>query len=181
MFQVERYPPDTLRLPGSVVAVGAFDGLHLGHQTLLRGAVRRARERRVPTVVYTFDPPPRAHFAGARILTPLDEKLQRLAALGVSHAVVAPFDDHYARRAPDTLIDELQQLGAEEVWVGEGFRFGARRSGDIELLKHSVAVHVHPTVLCSNQLPISSSRVRELLANHAYDRAGELLGRPAEA
>jgi riboflavin kinase/FMN adenylyltransferase len=181
MREVETHPPDTLHLPRSVVAIGAFDGLHLGHVALLSGAVGRARELGVPAVVYTFDPPPRAHFEQAQILMPIAEKLRRLAALGVGHVVVAPFDDAYARRTPAHLIGELQALGAGEVWVGEGFRFGARRSGDIDLLGRSFAVQVHPTVLCSQRRPISSSRVRELLASDAYERASELLGRPVHA
>jgi riboflavin kinase/FMN adenylyltransferase len=178
---VQSLVPDTLRLPGSVVAVGAFDGMHLGHQSLLSGTVQRACALGVPAVAYTFDPPPRAHFAGVRILTPLEEKLTRLGELGITYAVVAPFDDAYARRGPETLIDELRALGAQEVRVGEGFRFGAGRGGDIDLLSRSLTVHVHPTVLCSQRRPISSSRVRDLLARSAYDHASELLGRPVEA
>ena len=166
----------TLRLTESLVTIGAFDGVHRGHQALLQATARRARELGLPAVAYTFDPPPRAHFTGARVLSPLPEKLAGLAQAGITHAVVAAFTDEYARRAPEQFISELRELGAVEIWVGEDFRFGAGRRGNPELLARCFAVEVFPAVLCEARRAISSSRVRELLAAGAVEDASALLG-----
>jgi riboflavin kinase/FMN adenylyltransferase len=166
-----------LRLTESVVTIGAFDGVHRGHQALLRATARRARELGLPAVAYTFDPPPRAHFTGACVLSPLPDKLARLEQAGITHAVVAAFTDEYARRPPEQFVGELRGLGAVEIWVGEDFRFGARRRGDPELLAQCFTVELFPAVLCEARQAISSSRVRELLAAGAVDDASALLGR----
>src|SRR5258708_5486599 len=77
--------PGGLRLGASVVTIGAFDGVHRGHQALICAAIAKADSLGTPSVAVTFDPPPKAHFAGAAILTAIDEKLRRLAMLGVDH------------------------------------------------------------------------------------------------
>lgn len=122
-------PAKTLKLPASVVTIGAFDGVHRGHQALIRRAKDRAVLLGVPAVVYTFDPPPRAFFQAALILMPPAEKLRRLEGLGVNHVVLASFDTEYATRGPQAFLDELEALSPREVWVGCDFRFGGRREG----------------------------------------------------
>lgn len=120
----------TLQLPGSVVTIGAFDGVHRGHQALIRHAVERTDRLGVPSVAYTFDPPPKAFLHGAPILTPLPEKVRRLEALGLDHAVVALFDEDYAARSAEHFLEEVAALNPVEVWVGPSFRFG---SGKVEI------------------------------------------------
>jgi riboflavin kinase/FMN adenylyltransferase len=176
-----RHGLDQLELPASIVAIGAFDGVHRGHQELIRNAAREASVRAIPLVVYTFDPPPRAFFDGAAVLTPLEEKLERLSDLGVGHVIVAPFCLDYARRSAETFMGELRRLGAEEIWVGADFRFGFKRSGGVDMLATEFSVSVMPTVQCSQHQAISSSRIRELLARGATEQASELLGRPLPA
>ena len=90
--------PGALRLPGSIVVIGAFDGVHVGHQKVIGGAVRASRSLDLPAVVYTFDPPPKALFSGAKVLTDIDEKLRRLSLLAPDYAIVASFDRDYATR-----------------------------------------------------------------------------------
>ncbi|WP_134704248.1 FAD synthetase family protein [Ammoniphilus sp. YIM 78166] len=165
-----------LRLPASVIAIGVFDGVHQGHQAVIQQAVDRSRELQVPSVVYTFDPPPRAFFQGARILTPLPVKLERLAALQVDHAIVAPFDESYARCGAGPFIERLAKLNPLEVRVGEDFRFGRNREGDINLLNQHFQVKITHPVCCAEGQRISSTRIRQLIAQGEIERSFSLLG-----
>jgi FAD synthase len=166
----------TLRLPGSGVSIGAFDGVHRGHQALIRHAVKRADRLGVPSVAYTFDPPPKAFLHGAPILTPLPEKVRRLEALGLDHAVVALFDEDYAARGTEDFLKEITALNPVEVWVGPNFRFGSEKGGDPETLGARFPTRSFEPVLCGGGKVISSSRVRALMARGAHGEARELLG-----
>lgn len=170
------HPSQTLSLPASVVAIGAFDGVHKGHQALVWGAAETAAKLGVPSVAYTFDPPPKAYFQGAAVLTLLPEKLKKLEALGVEHVVVARFDRVWAARSAQQFIEELEALGPLEVWVGKDFRFGRGRAGDVEILSKRFNVRVPEPVRCRKGEVISSSRVRTLLARGATREAQLLLG-----
>jgi riboflavin kinase / FMN adenylyltransferase len=170
------HPSDTLKLSASVVTVGSFDGVHRGHQALIRRVLDRAESLEVPSVVYTFDPPPRAYFQGVPVLTPLPEKLRRLEILGVDHVVVAGFDAAQASRSVEGFIEELKALRPEEVWVGLDFRFGRRRAGDVRTLGEVFTTRVFKSVKCREGEIISSSRVRALLARGAVVEARDLLG-----
>lgn len=165
-----------LQLDASVVAIGAFDGVHRGHQSVIRQAVATARALGVPAVVYTFDPPPKAVFAGARVLTPIEEKLRRMAGLGVHHAVVAGFDRAYASRPAASFLDELSALHPAEVRVGADFRFGAGRAGDVTMLRRNFHVSVAESVRCEGGEIISSTRIRNLIARGDTDLASQLQG-----
>ncbi|VIO72669.1 Putative riboflavin biosynthesis protein RibF [Bradyrhizobium ivorense] len=151
-----------LGLPASVVTIGAFDGVHRGHQELLRQTITAAQRRGVPAVVYTFDPPPKVYFGQAEALTSLAEKLERIATFGPDHVIVAGFDRVYARRTAADFIAELQRLHPHEVIVGEDFRFGACKSGTARALRHHFHTHVLPSVRCSAGEIVSSSRIRAL-------------------
>ena len=163
-------------LTASVVAIGAFDGVHRGHQVLLRQMVQEARQHRVPAVVYTFDPPPRVALCGAAQLTSLEEKVTRLKACGVDVAVVASFDETFRNRPPLDFIRELQRLRPLQVHVGQDFRFGQRRAGDVTLLSRHFSVQTLAPVACTEGEVISSTRVRNLLAAGEYAEAQMLLG-----
>jgi riboflavin kinase/FMN adenylyltransferase len=155
---------DTLDLPASVLAIGAFDGVHRGHRKVIGEVVKKSKALGVPSVVYTFDPPPRAYFEGASILTPIQEKLRRLFELQVDHVVVANFDAAYLTRSASDFIRELSNLHPAEVIVGKDFRFGRGREGGIEDLAEHFPVRVIDAVCCSRGEVISSTRIRKLIA-----------------
>ncbi|MFD1707245.1 FAD synthetase [Siminovitchia sediminis] len=166
-----------LKLKSSVVSIGAFDGVHRGHQALIRQMVNRARELGVPSVVYTFDPPPRAYFQGHRVLTSVEEKLELMKKLNVDYTIAARFNKHYALRPPEEFIKELRSLGTKEVWAGRDFRFGKGQEGTIEMLSGYFTVNIFPFVTCEQGEKISSTRVRELLKQKDWIKINHLLGR----
>ena len=170
------HPSEKLRLWGSVAAMGAFDGVHRRHQRLICSAVIRAARLMVPSVVYTFDPPPKAYFGGAGILSTLEEKLDRLEALGVDHVVVASFDEAYASRSADSFLEELSYLHPREAWVGQDFRFGKGQSGDVALLGTCFRTKILEPIHCRSGQVISSTRIRSLLAEGNSGPARSLLG-----
>lgn len=151
-----------LALTGSVVTVGAFDGVHRGHQALIGQTVRAASERRLPSVVYTFDTPPKVYFGGADALIPLCGKLRRIAAFRPDHIIVARFDEAYARRTAADFIDEIRAINPILILVGDDFRFGSCKSGSIALLREHFDIRTLPPVRCDAGEVISSSRIRDL-------------------
>lgn len=168
------FPACTLELPACVVAIGAFDGVHRGHQKVIGSAVDAARRLGCPSVVYTFDTPPKAYFAGAQVLTTIEEKLRKCRALGASCAVVARFDRAYAARSAEDFMDELARLNPLEIRVGADFRFGAGSAGDVALLSTRFNVKVEGEVRCEKGEVISSTRIRQLL-RHDPGAASHLL------
>lgn len=176
VIMMKCHPINRLKLSASVVTVGAFDGVHLGHQALIRLLVERAKFLNVPSVVYTFNPPPRCYFQQVPLLTTLEEKLERLARLKVEHVVVARFDKVYMSRSAEEFMDELQALNPVEIWVGHDFRFGHRRQGGIEDLSRVFQVHQMNPVCCTHGEVISSSRIRSLISTGRHEEAEALLG-----
>jgi riboflavin kinase / FMN adenylyltransferase len=168
-----------LELPRSIVAIGAFDGVHRGHQTVIKHAVQRGRTLNVPSVVYTFDPPPRVFFQGVRMLTTVEEKLSKIEKLGAKHAVVAIFDEVYAKQSANEFIETLAKLNPAEIMVGGNFRFGKNRQGDVALLERYFKVRVTKPVCCPKGSPISSTRIRQLISDGEVALSNALLGWPA--
>ncbi|MEO5596824.1 MAG: bifunctional riboflavin kinase/FAD synthetase, partial [Lysobacteraceae bacterium] len=178
---------DCLCPNGSVVCIGAFDGLHLGHRALVDRAVSRARELGVESVALSFEPLPREFFAPdsrpARLSLPR-AKFEDLRALGVDRVGLLRFNACMAAMSADDFIDRVlvQRLRAREVWVGPGFRFGNRRAGDLSLLRASgeknafVANEIERVSIDGER--ISSSNIRALLAAGDLEAAARLLGRP---
>jgi len=171
---------------GCVVAIGNFDGLHLGHQAILEVLQERGREAALPTVVLTFEPHPRGFLAPAQApaqLMRLRDKAERLAEIGVSRLRVLRFNRELSRWDAGTFIDRVlvAALGAKRVVIGEGFRFGHGRGGDVALLRRTGAARgyavdeVPPRRVGGS--PASSTRVREALAEGRFDEARALLGR----
>jgi riboflavin kinase/FMN adenylyltransferase len=171
----------------TVLTLGVFDGLHLGHQLIARTVVERARAAgAVPTVI-TFDPHPRAVLhpeSAPPLLQTLDQKVEALSLFGVEQTIVIRFTREFAQvRAEDFLRDVVRdRLQAREVYLGRGFAFGRGREGDIELLRRVsgelgfVAGEVPEVRLRGRR--ISSSRVRELLSAGRVNLARRMLGRP---
>ncbi|MFB4162369.1 adenylyltransferase/cytidyltransferase family protein [Alteribacillus sp. JSM 102045] len=172
------YKNNQLTLTSSVVSIGAFDGLHRGHQTLIKEAAKRAREWGVPSVVYTFNPPPRAYFQNTKVLTSEEEKIELIKQLGIDYVVMADFNEAYASREAEEFLLELEFLCPREIWVGPNFQFGKGKKGDVTLLSNYLPVKVHPLVRCEKGEIISSTRIRELLQKDKRKQAYHLLGRP---
>lgn len=158
-----------IELNGSVIAIGAFDGIHKGHQTVIKETVEYAKQFNVSSVIYTFDPPPRHFFQNAKILTDLTEKTKRVSQLGIDKMIIATFDDTYIRTSAQSFINELIRLNPKKIIVGEDFRFGNRRTGDIHLLKEYFNVETIKPVCCSNGERISSTRIRKLIIEGKND------------
>jgi riboflavin kinase/FMN adenylyltransferase len=156
------------------VALGTFDGVHLGHRRVIETLLDAGPE---PTVV-TFDPHPRTALGNrVDLLMSLERRLELLAGLGVDAALVVEFTLDVARLEPQAFADEfLRPIGAETVVAGVDFRFGRARKGDLTLLE-SLGFATRPVPLLEN---VSSTRIRELVRGGDVRGAAQLLGRPAE-
>ncbi|MBX6376995.1 MAG: bifunctional riboflavin kinase/FAD synthetase [Clostridia bacterium] len=172
---------------GRYVAIGAFDGVHLGHRRLLREMVEDARREGVVGVVLTFDPHPRAVLQShrpLRYLTTQEEKLRLMAELGVETVLLYPFTPSFARMTPESFVRQVLvgELRAARVYVGFNFTFGRDGAGTPELLGSLGAelgfdTRVYGPVRVDGE-PVSSSRVRQALEAGDVRRAAALLGRP---
>lgn len=171
----------------TVLTLGVFDGLHLGHQLIMRTVVDRARATgAVPTVI-TFDPHPRAVLhpeSAPPLLQTFDQKIEAFGVLGIEQTIVVRFTKEFSNiRAAEFLSDVVaDRLHAKEVYLGKGFAFGHNREGNIELLQRLsselgfVAGEVPEVRLRGCR--VSSSKIRQLLANGQVNLARRMLGRP---
>ncbi len=167
---------------GSVVCIGTFDGVHLGHQKVVSTAVEEARGRSLPSVVVTFDRHPASVLAPERCppcLGTVGSNLRRLRALGASVAVVLAFDRSLAERTAEEFFRELivGSLRAQAMVVGHDFAFGKGREGTPSWLAERIATTVVPPFE-RDGCRVSSSAIRSLVAGGQMERASELLGRP---
>ncbi len=175
------------KIPGSVVTIGNFDGVHLAHQRLLRKVVATARSLGAVATAVTFEPHPIKLLSpehAPKLLTPLDRKAQLIENLGIDLLVVLPFTKELARLSPLEFVREIlvEQLHAVSVHVGPSFRFGYRQSGDTEVLselarQEGFRLDILPVIKVRGE-SVASTRIRELLSLGRVDRAGRLLGRP---
>lgn len=180
---------DASRFPaGSVVAIGAFDGVHRGHLSLLSGASGHARQHNLHAVALSFEPLPREFFgadqAPAR-LTPARMRYQLLRQAGMDAVGLLRFNQALASESAVSFVERVlvRGLSARAVRVGPQFRFGHRRQGDIELLRelgarHGFQVHVADTVLDERGQRIGATAIRQALATGDLARAQADLGRP---
>jgi riboflavin kinase/FMN adenylyltransferase len=171
---------------GSVVCIGAFDGLHLGHRALVRHAVARARDLSLPAVALSFEPLPREFFSRdlpPPRLTLARGKYQGLHDLGADSVGLLRFDARLSAMSAEEFVRKLLigRLGAREVWIGPDFRFGHRRGGDLSLLQSMgrelgfSADEIEPVLLQGER--VSSTRIREALRGGDFTDASRLLGR----
>jgi riboflavin kinase / FMN adenylyltransferase len=171
---------------GHAVAIGNFDGVHLGHQAILALLQQRGRESGLPTAVVCFEPHPREFFAKADAparLMRLRDKAGLIAEAGVAQLRVLRFNAELCRWDAGKFIERVlvQALGAKRVVIGEGFQFGRDRGGDVATLRregerHGFAVDAVPPFVIDGA-PASSTRVRVALAAGRVDDAKSLLGR----
>jgi len=156
------------------VALGTFDGVHVGHRRVL-DAARAAGP--TPTAV-TFDPHPRVALGyGVELLVPLSRRLELLAEAGIEEALVVDFDLELAQLSPEAFAERvLRPIGSEVVVAGSNFRFGQGRAGDLEQLR-GLGFDARAVPLVEG---VSSTRIRDLLRAGEVERAAAMLGRPAE-
>jgi riboflavin kinase/FMN adenylyltransferase len=171
----------------TVLTLGVFDGLHLGHQLIMKTIVERARAAdAVPTVI-TFEPHPRAVLhpdSAPPLLQTFDQKMEALGVLGIEQTIVIHFDEKFSQiRAEDFLREVVvSRLHAKEVYLGRGFAFGHDREGNIDLLRKVsdrlgiIADEVPEVRLRGHR--IGSTRIRELLLEGRVNLARRMLGRP---
>jgi riboflavin kinase/FMN adenylyltransferase len=169
---------------GSVVCIGAFDGVHRGHRAVIDRVVARAKRLGATPVAVTFAPIPRTFFGmGVAQLTSAREKVERMFNAGIECVVLLRFDARLAARSAEEFLSQIivRRLAATEVWVGEGFRFGHARAGDLAMLQRIgiengfQANAVEPFLVDGER--VSSSRIRALLAASDFVGAAHLLGR----
>jgi riboflavin kinase/FMN adenylyltransferase len=174
-------------LARGIVAIGNFDGVHLGHRALFAEARARASQRGLggPVCALTFEPHP------ARVLAPLlapplicslARKRELLARLGVDALIEQPFDRAFAALSPEAFVELLAATGVAAVVVGADFTYGRARSGNVDSLRHAleergVQLHIHPQVAVDG-LVVSSTKVREFVLAGKVSAAAGLLGRP---
>jgi len=181
MMQIFRHFPDHPIAP-TALAIGNFDGVHLGHQAILQRLGEVSAELNFTNSVLTFEPHPRELFAPDQAparLTSMREKLELFAENGVKVAYVCPFDARFAAMTAQEFIAQIlrQSLDARTVLVGEDFRFGAGRMGTVELLRASgIRVDKQPEVQVDGKR-VSSTGVRLALATGDLNQARKLLGR----
>jgi riboflavin kinase / FMN adenylyltransferase len=172
----------------SVVALGNFDGVHLGHQAVVRRAVEEGRRRGTKVVAATFDPHPRAVLAPGsepRLLTTLEMRREELLGYGVDEVWAIRFDEALSRKSPEEFVRDVLvgEIGAAAVVVGENFRFGHRAAGDFRELERLMRgfggeAYAVPVRSEGGEAPISSTRIRRLVGEGEVAEAARLLGRP---
>lgn len=187
MTRVLTWDPGMAPLDPSVAAIGVFDGVHIGHQALIRDAVMLARSKGALSAVITFDRDPDqvvSPASAAPQLLDLDDKLSLLAAQGPDVVLVIPFDERVAAMPPLVFLDEVLVASARPVAavVGYDFRFGHRAEGDVDVLvrygaDHAFTVLAHDLIQADGE-PVTSTRIRRLVGEGDMAGAAALLGRP---
>jgi len=170
----------------SAVALGFFDGVHLGHQSVIHKAIQVSREMNISSLVFTMKDHPRAIFAPRftpYLLTTFEEKLEILSQMGVEKLVWVDFDEEFARTSSENFIEEvlLKKLGAVAVVTGLDYRFGYRALGNVQTLarmgiEQGFKVYTMEPVFYKRKR-ISSTMIRELIKKGDLVLAAELLGR----
>ena len=171
----------------TVLTLGVFDGLHLGHQRIMQTVVDRAAAVGAHATAITFDPHPRAVLhpeSAPPLLQTLDQRLANFEVLGIEQAIVIPFTMEFAANPAEDFLRDIvhERLQAKEVYLGKGFAFGRGRGGNIDLLRRmseelGFFADEVPEV-CLRGKRISSSRIRQLLSEGRVNLTRRMLGRP---
>jgi riboflavin kinase/FMN adenylyltransferase len=172
---------------GCAATIGNFDGVHLGHQSVLARLVEQGREQQLPVALVTFEPAPREYFApdfAPSRLTRFREKLEALQHCGIDRVVCLHFDERLANLDPHQFIQRilLDGLDVKYLVVGDDFRYGKARSGNFEMLQAAGREHGFPVnnthTFCVGTERVSSTRIREALQQGDLSGAAAMLGRP---
>jgi riboflavin kinase/FMN adenylyltransferase len=177
---------DKLAYPKPVLALGNFDGVHLGHQAIFHRVIARAKHIGGTSMVFTFEPHPLQVLAPEKappLLTTYEQKMRLIAALGIVVGIRVPFTEQFARQEPIAFVRDVlcQRLGIHDVVVGYDFRFGHRRAGTVAFLQEQAAnfgyqVTVIPAIMQDGTV-VSSSNIRRFLQQGQVEQAARLLGR----
>lgn len=171
---------------GAVLTIGTFDGLHLGHQALIRETVKIAQATGLSSVVVFFDPHPAEFFAGDLApprISNFRDKVDFLLHLGVNAVLCLPFDTTLAEMEPQVFVSKLLTMfNMKHIVIGQDFRFGRDRLGTPDLLKklgeqYAFQLHVQDYLCLPNGLRVSSTVVREAILEGDFDRVKLMLGR----
>jgi len=175
------------RFTSSIITLGNFDGLHLGHQELIKKIIRRAEETASLSMVVTFRPHPLKILAPEKcppLISIYEEKIHLIERLGIDVLVKIPFTLDFSAMEPREFVKDIlcDLLGAKEIFVGYNYRFGKGRKGDIRMLRSlgeefAFVVREIEQVSLNGEI-ISSTRIRQLLKNGDVEHAAKLLGRP---
>ncbi len=172
---------------GCVLTIGKFDGVHLGHQAVLKNLLLKAHQLSLPAVVMVFEPQPEELFApdyAPARLSLLRDKFIYMKEIGIHRLLCVRFTHDFASMSPTAFIQELlvEKLGVKFLVVGDDFRFGHKREGDFDMLRHmshSAGYEVVSTQsFRMNDCRISSTAVRSALALSEFDKAQTMLGKP---
>jgi len=182
-WQMKIYKENDRILEKTVVAIGMFDGVHLGHKALLNEMFLIAKKKKLLPVVYTFSNHP-VKETKRKYLTLLSERLFLLKEFGISHVFIAELSREFMRMTPEEFFGReiISKVNASAVVVGENFRFGIGRRGTVETLKglgKKSGVLIKPVPLISiNGVTVSSSLIHSLIENGEVEKANTLLGYP---
>ncbi|MGR5064181.1 bifunctional riboflavin kinase/FAD synthetase [Photobacterium sp. DNB22_13_2] len=175
------------RHSGCVLTIGNFDGVHLGHQAVLRNVMAKAKELGCPATVMSFEPQPQELFAGDNAparLTRFRDKYLRLKEQGLARFLCVNFNRHFASLSAQDFVRRLlvEQLGVKFLVVGDDFRFGKGRSGDFAMLEAAGKEYGFTVVstqsFCVSEQRVSSTAIRQALADDQLKLAESMLGRP---
>lgn len=178
--------PLTTKYPAMAVALGAFDGIHIGHQKLISRTVEFAKATNGTSVVFTFSNHPLSVVAPERCplqLVTQDDKAELLRELGVDVLLTIPFTADFLKLSPEQFINlVLENLNPKHIVVGPNYYFGYKSTGTPELLQsagveHGFNVEVHPTVYVNDTI-VSSTLIRQMITDGHVDQAAQFLGRP---
>ncbi len=178
----------------TAIALGNFDGIHRGHQSVLQPIIDSLQSLKQPHVyssVVSFTPHPREFFTGGKLqlLTPVAEKVEQLSSLGIEQLILLPFNRDLASLSPQQFVEQIlvKQLQASQITVGSDFRFGYQRKGTGEDLKNiasgfGITVHLNSLHKCQDRnnqaVRVSSSLIRQALLDGEITAANTMLGRP---
>ena len=172
-----------------VITIGTFDGVHMGHRTILKQVVKHAEDTGGESILLTFEPHPRKIIfpdQPLKLLTPLDKKIELALQTGIDHIVVVPFTKEFAALSAQEYIEDflVQKFKPEAIVIGYDHRFGHDRTGNIDMLKTYRPAHGYKVYEISAQLideaAVSSTKIRHALQDGKIDEANKMLGRPYE-
>ncbi len=176
-----------MKKKGSVVTIGVFDGVHIGHKAVIREAVKRAKDAGLTSIVVTFDPHPLKVLSqklNVASLISLKHRIKLIKALGIERVFVMKFGRRIANMSAEDFVKDvvIDSLGAKEIFVGEGFSFGKGAKADTDRLKaigekFGINIEIIKHIKKGGQT-VSSSRIRHLIVSGRIKEAGLLLGRP---